>query len=505
MPSRQRQHFRSTFRSLLAVETLETRALLAGNVTAAVTRGTLVIRGDGEANQIIISKLNNSGGITITPVDGSNTTINTATAPLTLNGAQRLDIKMGAGNDIVGIGNDLVVVGDMLDALADYSGDPQASLMAVEEDAPEEGLEEEENMGDDEFSILTFLGGEEEEEAGFDIGNPDFTVQQLAQLPTKIAGLTTIDLGDGDDTLAYTLRTNSNIQVEGGKGSDKILSMLTSANDMTINADPRKGAGMGDDLAVVVLASVRSDLAISTGAQDDAVVLLDTNVDNLGVGTGGVISGEMTDDDVVVFANVSASDNVGIQTEAGDDSVFIDTIIADQFRITTGEGDDAIDILSAALVTLVIDTADGNDWVGLSPGEESVAPLVIRRNLTINTGADDDEVQLDGGLLGLLVGGVLDIRTGTGDDGLLLYRVNARSAFLDMDSGNDSAVLDSVDVRSELSLNMGAGNDVLSVRNLTGQRLTVKGGTGNDTLHDLGDHHEEVLDSQFEHEDEESL
>jgi hypothetical protein len=270
---------------------------------------------------------------------------------------------------------------------------------------------------------------------------------------------------------------------------------------MIINTDPRRGAGMGDDLAVVVLGTIRNDLAITTEAEDDLIAVLGVNVSNVGVNSGGDVTGEMTDDDMVLFANVSASDNIGITTEVGNDNVFVDTISGDQFRISTGAGDDEVDVVGAALVALGIDTAAGEDFVSLSAGEDGLAPLVIRRNLTINTGLDDDEVEIDGGLLGLLVGGLLDIRTGSGDDGLLVYRANARAAFFDLESGNDAAVIDSVDTRGELSFSAGSGNDAVSVRSLTGWKLTMKGGTGNDTLHDLGDHHEEITASLFEHED----
>lgn len=494
MPSR--RQFRSSVRALLSIETLESRALLAGNVTASVSKGTLVIRGDAAANEIIISQLTTAGGYRITPVAGSGTTINSNANAVDLLNVVRFDIKMLGGDDQVGIGNDAALVGSMLDALADYpnEGDEQqASIVA------QDGNNDPENP-----EILTFLGGDDDD--GFDIENPEFTSQQLAQLPTRVTGMTTIDLGDGNDSLVYMIRSTSNIQVEGGKGDDAVLSMLTTISNMNINTDPRRGEGMGNDLAVVVMTKVRGDLAISTGAQDDAVVVLGTTVANMGIGTGGVLSGALTDDDVVFVANVSASDNLGIQTEGGNDGIYIDTINGDTFQIAAGTGDDEVDVVGAALLNLLIDTAAGEDWVSISTGEDGLAPVVIRRNLSINTGADDDTVELDGGMLGLFIGGNFDLRTGLGDDNVQLHQLAiGRVANIDTDTGADTVTLDGLDVRNDLIVNLGAGNDVLSVHNLGAARHTLKGGTGNDVLHNLGDHDFDLKHTQFESVDDGSV
>lgn len=492
MPSRRRQQCRSSVRTLLSLEILESRALLAGNVTASVSKGTLIIRGDGAANEIIISQLTTAGGYKITPVEGSGTTVNSSATAIDLLNVVRFDIKMLGGDDKVGIGNDVEFVGELFAALADYPGDEEEEspgLMSV--------VDEEENT-EDEMSILTFLGGDGDDD-GFDIENPEFTPQQLAQLPTRVTGLTSIDLGDGNDSLIYMIRSTSNINVTGGKGDDAVLSILTNIGHMSINTDPSKGEGMGNDLAVVVLSKVRGDLAIATGAQDDAVAVLGTTVSNMGIGTGGALSGALTDNDVVFLANVSAADNLGVKTEGGDDAVYVDTIIGDTFQISTGAGDDEVDVVGAALLNLLIDTAAGEDWVAISTGEDGLAPVVIRRNLSINTGIDDDSVELDGGLLGLFIGGNLDIRTGAGDDDVLLHHLAVgKVAHIDTDTGTDVVLLDGLDVRNDLTVNLGAGNDVLSVHNLGATRHTLKGGTGTDVLHNLGNHDFDLKHSQFE-------
>lgn len=499
MPSSRRQHFRSAVRQLLALESLEARAMLAGNVTASVTRGTLNIKGDAEANSIVISQTPSvSGGFTITPMTDSNTTINGGTVAINLTGVLRVSIKMEAGNDQVGIGNDVEFVHELFASLAEMEEEEvveQSSLLAVvdEEDPP---VEE-----DPEITIFTFFGDGDEED-GFDIEDPDFTPTQLAQLPTRVTGLTSIELGDGDDTLIAMVRSTNNLTVEGGKGSDTILSMISSVGNMTINADPARGAGMGDDMVAVVLSSIRGDLAITTEAEDDGVLVLGSKVTNFGVNVGGAVSGQITDNDMVVISSLYAADNVGVYTEVGDDGIYVDDLVADSVRLQSGEGDDEVEVVGSALVNLLVETGNGEDWVSLNSGELGFSPLVIRRNLTINTGGDDDQVEIEGGLLGLYVGGILDVRTGAGDDELLLYNVSVgKTAIIEMDAGNDAAIVDSLDVRNDLTISLSAGNDVLSVRNLSAKRYGVRGGTGNDTIHNLGNHEEPFTWSQFEHND----
>ncbi len=474
--------------------------MLAGNVTASVTRGTLNIKGDAEANSIIISQTSTtSGAITITPMTGSNTTINGGAVAVNLTGVVRVNIKMEAGNDQVGIGNNVEFVHELFASLEDLTEEEEeeeetSPLMVVdEEDTPEE---------DPEISILTFFGGDDDDDEGFDIEDPDFTPTQLAQLPTRVTGLTDIELGDGDDTIITMLRSTNNLSIEGGKGSDTILSLITSVNNLVIAADPARGTGMGEDMVAVVLSNIRGDLAITTESEDDGVLVLGTKVTNFGVNTGGPAAGQVTDNDTVMIGALYAADNVGVQTEVGDDAVYVEDLVADNFRILSGDGDDEVEIVGSALVNLLIETGEGEDWVSLNSGEDGFSPLVIRRNLGINTGVDDDQVEIEGGLLGLLVGGSLDVRTGTGDDELLLYNVAvSKNAVIEMDAGNDAAIVDSLDVRLDLTISMAAGNDALSVRNLSARRYAVRGGTGNDIIHNLGDHEDPFTWTQFEQDD----
>src|SRR4051812_49247429 len=80
-------------------EMLETRRLLAGNVTAGFNGGTntFAVNGDNKANQIVVEA--ETGGYKVTGVNG--TTVNNSTAPqfIPTPGLTNLAVSLGNGED----------------------------------------------------------------------------------------------------------------------------------------------------------------------------------------------------------------------------------------------------------------------------------------------------------------------------------------------------------------------------------------------------------------------
>ena len=90
-------------RRRLFLERLENRDLLAGNVSASVRGGDLVLRGDGAANQILLERTGNE--VTITSLDGE-TTINGQEGPVVLSRVRDdFRINMGGGSDVLQFAN----------------------------------------------------------------------------------------------------------------------------------------------------------------------------------------------------------------------------------------------------------------------------------------------------------------------------------------------------------------------------------------------------------------
>ena len=80
----------------LALEKLQIRELLAGDVTAAVTNGFLVVRGDDAANELTIERVS---GDRVRVTGAIGTTINGLTQPAILKVRKGYDIATGGGDD----------------------------------------------------------------------------------------------------------------------------------------------------------------------------------------------------------------------------------------------------------------------------------------------------------------------------------------------------------------------------------------------------------------------
>jgi len=86
-------------RKFLHLEELESRRVLAGNVSASVSDGNLSIAGDDASNQILVTR-NADLSVTITSLDG--TTINGQAGPITLaNARDDLAVNMAGGDDVI--------------------------------------------------------------------------------------------------------------------------------------------------------------------------------------------------------------------------------------------------------------------------------------------------------------------------------------------------------------------------------------------------------------------
>ncbi len=86
-------------RRRLNLEQLESRQMLAGDVTVSVVGGVLYLNGDNDGNAISISATANPDEFTISSADGS-TTINGGAAPVTIGGATGgADITLTNGDD----------------------------------------------------------------------------------------------------------------------------------------------------------------------------------------------------------------------------------------------------------------------------------------------------------------------------------------------------------------------------------------------------------------------
>ncbi len=184
-------------------ESLEDRRLLAGDVTAKIDHGNLVIKGDKLDNAITISV--NGGQISVAGDTGTGTNINGLTTPFTTDATNftgKLKISMGKGNDSV--------------TIQGLTVDGNASIKL--------------GKGNDTFSSDSLM----------------------------VTGKTKIKTGKGDDNATITDSTlNDNLKVVMGKGDDNLAISGTTVSDNTYlngkSGTNRLSLGAGNSLGEVVI------------------------------------------------------------------------------------------------------------------------------------------------------------------------------------------------------------------------------------------------------------
>jgi hypothetical protein len=213
--------------------------------------------------------------------------------------------------------------------------------------------------------------------------------------------------------------------------------------------------------------------------------------------SNGTLAGQLTisdsadpisirSNDVVQISNVRAL-NVVIFTNDGSDNVSLDRV-----RSTNGLG-----------IETASSTADGNDVVMLSNCRDSFAVGVFTGvgadMVTINgltaTGANfqittnDPSTARDGSdsvsLMNLNIGLALSLFTGAGNDTVSISNLTAQNLGVELGSGNDTATIMQVNVNNSVGLAAGAGTDTVTLNRVNAPRNNIQvlmGAGNNDRL-----------------------
>ena len=227
----------------LGVERLQARVLLAGDVTAAVTNGFLVIRGDDAANELTIERIS---GDRVQVTGATGTTINGLTQPAVLRVRKGYDIATGGGDD------KLTVIG--LNAFGRYE------------------IRMDLGIGNDTLVARNLLA--QRIHAGGGDGNDSITLSNSrSRRGSGVGG------GAGDDTLVLeNLRFGNGSCIDGGTGND----ILQESNNRygvrstKLNIDPNTPiitppTALGDAFSVVRSGSNTVNLANNDTAGTSAI------------------------------------------------------------------------------------------------------------------------------------------------------------------------------------------------------------------------------------------
>ncbi len=250
---------------------------------------------------------------------------------------------------------------------------------------------------------------------------------------------------------------NGVLTVTGDNAANDVEIAGNLSNRVTIagfNQTKVNGVAPVNGKSVVTLTGI-TDVVVVTKDGNDRVVIKG-NPDPVRFRDISVDSG--TGDDVVEIRNVFATDDINIITQNGKDRVTLLAVNVGGVGVDNDQNDIVVNTARTS------SSAPDNDTV-------QFADVSVKRDVSIQTGADVDVVQLFDPRVLTPVLAQFAQPTDIGDD-------------LTIDTGDagDRVNLNLVNVADEINIELRDGNDTLSVIRTTADEFNADGGSGQDTL-----------------------
>jgi large repetitive protein len=437
-----------------AVEFLEQRTLLTGNVLAAIVQGNLLVVGDSKANQIGIQSTS-GGGLQISSLDGT-TKINGSTNPFTTNGLKgNVYIFLGLGNDVLQIGGSGV------------AQTPSPAVVPITTTIPQNLLVVTGNGNDTVNIENTAIGGSAAIIGG--IGTDVFTV---GSPPTGVAvtvgGNLQIDGGYGNSTLAvFDANVTNNLTLIGNGNNDHIQVGYDEGLGIIGNESDTGHVNVGGNLSITDSGGSSFGFLFSgLGAFATFAECSDPSSFGLGGCFGFVNCGNFGG----IF-NSFFNCGIGNSSSGGEHVAVADVDVTGNLSISTGSGSDEI-LVGAAHTP----ATDSNPLINLVFG-----PVTVGGNLKINAGAGNDTTLL----VEVGVTGNTAIDTGAGNDDVGVLDSSSFTGTFSVRAGrgSDSIVLSTDSFSSAVTIYGGKGQDIVGLADSFFQStVTINGGPGNDTF-----------------------
>jgi FG-GAP-like repeat len=436
----------------LALHTLEDRFTPAGNLTARLLVGSLVVTGDAESNTLAVTQTA-PGSFTITTEDG--TTVNGNTDPVTVSGVTRdLVLRLGRGNDRVRFGAGFGGSGDVNETVAvsrDLVVDGGPGNNAI--DNPVAALD----VGRD-LRLVNGDGGSRAEFRGRVTVGRDFAVHNGA-------GFNAVVLQPDRGGLGFA-----------GQNSVR--------GDLTVRNGPG-GADTGlSDLSVGGIVLVDNGLAGAAGF--NVATGFGAGIGNPKAWVGGSVAFRSAGGFAVnALRDVDVRGGVLFQTGAGDsfNSVMSDgpeMYVGGTVTVRAGAGATRVDLGADATGAGALTVGGGLDVrTGAGADQLALARVRVNGDAALDTGADADQVLADD----VVFGGALAMDAGAGNDSVVFEsRVP--------DDFQPQAFIGATDVWGRATIALGAGDDTLRLGSFEDPSRAVRlfaplradGGAGTDLL-----------------------
>jgi hypothetical protein len=268
-----RQPSRRIFSRPLAIESLEPKQMLAGDVAVSQVGANLFIQGDDLANQFVITSGEAADSYVIRGFEGTSVTLNGSSTPAPQTGLVVTGVR-GFVNVNTGEGEDEVTIEDAKFRLGLTVATGEGNDDVVVRDTKVGGV----------LSILTGAGDDNDQVGG--AATPESALAATASAASVKGGFAIdILLGDGADSAeVHNASAIGSIFVAGGLGADRI-----DVSDVRTAALILRG-GDGDAADEIDVARAKAFAAvIGTGAGADRIGIVDSAFTSLNValGSGG--------------------------------------------------------------------------------------------------------------------------------------------------------------------------------------------------------------------------
>ena len=378
---------------LPTLETLESRLLLAGDVSAVIVRGALNVVGDTADNAIQIDTDGLAQGqVRVYSLDGT-TTVNGQDS-VTLEGLTgRVDIRMGDGSDKVVMHG---VTGKSL-RLDGGAGDNNLQVLSCTFKGS--------------LQVCTLTG-----------------TQNIAVKDTH-ASTMRIGTGGGDSEILVHEPVTKSVNVR-NKDGHQVVSLYGNIDGNCDVGSVNVKNGSGDNEFWMEFAKVRGKVSISNRQGNDLLRVDDSSLGSLSFsgGTGNVWANvtKTTFKGSVQLKNTNGVDTVmsdSLQlggaikvqlktTQAG--SVEITNCAAAQLQLVTGKADDTVTVKNVNISrTTKVQTNAGSDQVTLGNADTDGTASAFKGTVTVKAGTGDDGIHVGGAF-----GGKATFDGGTGSDTL---------------------------------------------------------------------------------------
>jgi hypothetical protein len=307
-------------RKTLAVEQLEPKQMMAGDVTVSLVGGNLRVVGDEAGNQIAVTQGADANSFVIQGLNGTNVKMNGTTAPetgLVVNNVRGLvNVSMGGGDDSVsvsnatfklalsietGAGNDTVLVGSpagpteaVAGAASGANVNARGALNIFTGSDNDTVRVADVAVGG--FLNIATLGGDDTVQLGV-AATPGLAATAAEGAPASVRAGLAIDVALGEGTDSAQVNSASAwgaVNVGGGGGGDQIGLTAVRAASLLVSG------GLDGSADVVNVSGARAFAAvIGTGGGADQATIADSTFTALEVAMGG-------GDDALTASNVTA-------------------------------------------------------------------------------------------------------------------------------------------------------------------------------------------------------